>query len=1218
MRKSKSIFISASMAFLLSASFIGSGSFSSVTAVRAETDPPSWSDQIEEMLEKEAYEENSVIAVFSAAADHGEELALVSAETAEETLGIQIPDTVETVSVRVIRDANKTARELLKELSVNEAVIWAEPNYIMETFGEEHIQPVSLIEQPVHNEYESEDEPEDEPEEEPLEIPDGLSRITLTGTTEDLIETEGYEAVGDLSRLQWGYGTSETTEYDGSVYNLDTPDWNHKGKENVQINDAVVAVIDSGIDYTHPDLADVMVDMTPYGLSVGGRYGFNASGEGDTTDPIDDENGHGTHCAGIIAASWDSQGISGVASGVKLLAVKTSKDGDFKEEATVRAFTYLLDCVNHGVNLVAVNCSFGGDGCENATRMLINELGKHGVVVCYAAGNSALDNDLNPQSCSSQTDNPYVIVVGASTPGKLPTDYTHWGQTTVSLFAPGDAILSTVPAPAAGYFPSVDPKPAFYEGFSPDQADDRRVKVSYLYTIDITENAYPSVSPTEFAELVDSSESYGGPVRTMSFDEDGYAYEVDVPAMADKNKRSVYLVSIPVTEDEARHISHIGAALRSTLPKCMTWFKPLTFDSDDKITNISLPVGGDNDWQRPSCVWTNHTVATGEDSSDFNRAYPYYNGRIYYLAVVADFSGNNTPSRLYIDSVGGGTKMLKYQFYQGTSMAAPSVTGSVAVMYSIMQNNGSLDGMSGSEKAIAVANAVRAHTTDYDAFDGLCTSRGLFSFSVKPGDYAPVINTAVLGKDNILTITGEHFGTSQGSITLGGQEMKITSWTDTEVTADLSANTESGPLSMYLITAENRKAGRKILAQGNTGTPLFEGSVKMPEEIRDSNILSMAGISGRLYLAPKTITGDYTWPVSIVQLWSYDPAADSWKKCSDIPIPEEAKSEDRSCTVDLTSYGDTLAACVSYKIGEFKNSDGVAVEDDYRVMVYFYNPEKDVWTYADFGDLKLPMFGKLFGSDHGLFYVGGYTVEMIENEYDGEAVPEPGEVNSKSVLRLVYDESAVKNGETSVKITGLPEAGTCGEPVNMYAEASTFGDTAAFVSPQTLWLSWSEADQKWSLSGSYEFSDPSFVTIGNPREPVNFIPFYAGSLTDKGLLIAGFPGNNYIKRGYDTFRLDPDGTMTPFSRFASYADLYDTRTCYTGGYLYVWGTSYFNGDGSISHLTWTRTDGSDPAGNNVTPEKQNTDSRMMTAGVIGLTAVCALAVLLFVRRRSAH
>lgn len=1205
MKKIKNTFISVSMVLLMSAAFIGSSSFSSA-AVRAETDPPSWSDQIEVMLEKEAYEENSVIAVFRSDTDSGEELAQVSAATAEETLGIRIPDTAETVSVRVIRDEKKNTRELLKELSGNDAVLWAEPNYIMETFGEENIRPLSVKEPPVHH------------EEETVEIPEGFSRITLTGTTTDLIETEGYDAVGDLSRLQWGYGTSETTEYDESVYNLGTPDWNHTGKENVQLGDAVVAVIDSGIDYTHPDLADVMVDMTPYGLSVGGRYGFNASGEGDPADPIDDENGHGTHCAGIIAASWDSQGISGVASGVKLLAVKTSKLGEFKEEATVRAFTYLLDCVNHGVNLVAVNCSFGGDGCENATRMLINELGKHGVVVCYAAGNSALDNDLNPQSCSSQTDNPYVIIVGASTPAKLPTDYTHWGQTSVSLFAPGDAILSTVPGPESGYFASVDPDPAVYEGFSPDQPDDGKVKVSYLYTVDITENSYPSLSPSEFAALVDSSESYGGPVKTMSFDQDGYAYEVDVPAMADKNQRSVYLVSIPVDEDAAGHISHIGAALRSTLPKCMTWFKPVLFDSDDKITNISLPVGDDSDWQRPSCVWTNHTVATGEDSNEFNRAYPYYNGRIYYVAIVADFSGNNAPSKLYIDSVGGGTKMLKYQFYQGTSMAAPAVTGSVAVMYSIMQNNGSLDGMSGSEKAIAVANMVRACTTGYEAFDGLCTSRGLFSFSVKPEDYAPVINTAYLGKDNILTITGEHFGTSEGSITLAGQEMKITSWTDTEVTADLSANTESGPLSMYLITAENRKAGRKILAEGNTGTPLFEGSVTMPEEIRDSNILSMTGIGGRLYLVPKTITGDYKWPVSTVQLWSYDPAADSWKKCSDIPIPEEAKSEDRSCTVDLTSYGNTLAACVSYKAGEIRNSEGVVTENDIRVLVYFYDPEKDVWKNADFGDLKLPMYGKLFGSDHGLFYVGGYTVEMVTNEYDGEAVPEPGQVDNTSVLRLVYDESAVTNGEASVKITGLPEAGTCEETVNMYAEVSTFGDTAAFVAPQILWLSWSEADQKWSVSGTYEFSDPSFITIGKPGDPVTFIPSYSGSLTEEGLLIAGFPGSTFTGRGYDTFRLDPDGTMTPFGRFASYADLYDTKTCYTDGYLYVWGTSYFNGDGSISHLTWTKTDRSIPAGNDVPAEKPDADNRLMTPFVIGLVAVSALAVLLFLRRKQVH
>ena len=1188
----------------MSAALFHSGFEREVYADNASAD---WLEQAETMLEKDAYEENSAIAVFPAGVIRGEELAVISAETAEETLGIEIPDTVENVSLQLIRDEKKSALSLLKELSDDPEVLWAEPNGIMETFGEESVQTEPLNETPVLFE-------EEPAEEETAEIPEGLGRLALTGKTEDLIETDGYSAVGDLSRLQWGYGTSE---YDESVYNIAAPDWNTAEGENVSMGDAVVAVIDSGIDYTHPDLQDVMVDMTPYGLSVGGRYGFNASGAGDPTDPIDDDNGHGTHCAGIIAAAWDSEGISGVASGVKLLAVKTSKNGEFKEEATVRAFTYLLDCVNHGVNLVAVNCSFGGDGCENATRMLINELGKHGVVVCYAAGNTSLDNDLNPQSCSSQTDNPYVIVVGAATPGKLPTDYTHWGQTSVSLFAPGDAILSTVPAAAAGYFASVDPDRVIYDGFSADNAYGNNVNISFYKTFDISQNPYPSLTPAEFAELADSAESTGAPAETMSFDDDGYAYEVDVPALADKNQRAVYLVSIPVNEYQASQISHISAALRSTLPKCITWFKPLTYDTDDEIGKITLSVGDLSDWQRPSEVWTNHTFFTGEEGEEYPKGYPYYNGRIYFLAVVADYGESNTPSKLYIDAVGGGTKMLKYQFFQGTSMATPAITGSVAVMYSIMQNNGSLQGLSGSEKAIAVADAVRARTTGYDAFDGLCTSRGLFSFNVSPEEYAPVIRTAVIGKDNILTVTGLHFGSTQGSITLADQEMKILSWEDTKVTADISANAESGPLSMYLITSENRKTGRKILAQGNTGTPLFEGSVSMPEEICNANILSMTGINGKLYLVPKTITCDYTWPVSTVQLWSYDPEADSWKQCKDIPIPEEAKREDRSCTVDLTSCGSILAANVSYSAGDIKNSEGLTVAADEKEQVYFYNPEKDTWTYADFGDLKLPMFGKLFGSDHGLFYIGGHTIQTVVNEIDGQKVSEPGEVSNTSIMRLVYDETAVANGEPSVKITELAEAGTCEEAVNMFAEASNCGDTAAFVAAQVLWLSWSEADHKWSVSGTYEFSDPSFMTIGEQGEPVTFIPSYAGTLTGEGLLIAGFPGSGYTKRGYDTFFLDTDGKITPFRKYASYADLYDTRTCYTGGYLYVWGTSYFNGDGSIGHLVWTRTGSSDPADSTAPAEKPDMEKGMMAGGIIGLCTVGVLALLLLFRSKPA-
>ena len=143
------------------------------------------------------------------------------------------------------------------------------------------------------------------------------------------------------------------------------------------------------------------------------------------------------------------------------------------------------------------------------------------------------------------------------------------------------------------------------------------------------------------------------------------------------------------------------------------------------------------------------------------------------------------------------------------------------------------------------------------------------------------------------------------------------------------------------------------------------------------------------------------------------------------------------------------------------------------------------------------------------------------------------------------------------------------------------------------------------------------MTIGEQGEPVTFIPTYAGTLTGEGLLIAGFPGSGYTKRGYDTFFLDTDGKITPFRKYASYADLYDTRTCYTGGYLYVWGTSYFNGDGSIGHLVWTRTGSSDPADSTAPAEKPDMEKGMMAGGIIGLCTVGVLALLLLLRSKPA-
>lgn len=94
-------------------------------------------------------------------------------------------------------------------------------------------------------------------------------------------------------------------------FDIAPPNWNQVGTTNAA---DVVAVVDTGVDYNHPDLNGIMCDMTQY-TDRGGRYGINVVPGMDPTDPMDDHY-HGTHCAGIIASQWDGVGTSGVASGV--------------------------------------------------------------------------------------------------------------------------------------------------------------------------------------------------------------------------------------------------------------------------------------------------------------------------------------------------------------------------------------------------------------------------------------------------------------------------------------------------------------------------------------------------------------------------------------------------------------------------------------------------------------------------------------------------------------------------------------------------------------------------------------------------------------------------------------------------------------------------------------------------------------------------------------
>lgn len=269
-----------------------------------------WVYMIDDMLTGKEYVEGEVIAIFNTEKLNSkvtenikdmetEILAEVSSDAVEETFDAEVKTSESGGSVQLITHDSKTTRQLLEELSDNPAVIWAEPNYIRQSSD------IDDDENEIHDGMDINDPyvPENEEETNPLEsIPNPIlgeeenpiSKVLSEGKATDLIEEQGYDSIGDLSHLQWGYREDAT-----DLYSLVSPDWNEIGEENVS-STPVVAVIDSGIDYTHPDFDGIIMDMRPYS-SKGGEYGYNCSGDGPEDDPMDD-NGHGSHCAGIIAS----------------------------------------------------------------------------------------------------------------------------------------------------------------------------------------------------------------------------------------------------------------------------------------------------------------------------------------------------------------------------------------------------------------------------------------------------------------------------------------------------------------------------------------------------------------------------------------------------------------------------------------------------------------------------------------------------------------------------------------------------------------------------------------------------------------------------------------------------------------------------------------------------------------------------------------------------
>ncbi len=224
----------------------------------------------------------------------------------------------------------------------------------------------------------------------------------------------------------------------------------------------VAGVVDTGIDYTHPDLA-ANVWSAPSQFTVklswgtltcpAGSHGYNAILR--SCDPKDDHS-HGTHVSGTIGAIGNNGiGVTGMNWSTQIMGLKfLDSTGTGSSSDAIDAMEFALQAkalFGTAANIRVFSNSWGGDGFSQSLLDEINRAGNADILFVVAAGNSSSNDDTSPTYPASYSA-PNLITVAATTSTDTLASFSNYGAATVHLGAPGVNILSTLPNNSYGYY----------------------------------------------------------------------------------------------------------------------------------------------------------------------------------------------------------------------------------------------------------------------------------------------------------------------------------------------------------------------------------------------------------------------------------------------------------------------------------------------------------------------------------------------------------------------------------------------------------------------------------------------------------------------------------------------------------------------------------------------------------------------------------------------
>lgn len=471
-----------------------------------------------------------------------------------------------------------------------------------------------------------------------------------------------------------------------------------------------VAVIDSGVDSRHPDLIGRLVP------------GYDFVNEDD--DPADD-NGHGTHVAGIIAAAANNgAGIAGAAPGIKIMPLKAADAaGCLTTADVVEAISY---AAAHGARVI--NMSFGSlpnekEPLEFFDFLLYQAIKSHpDILFVAAAGNERSDNDALPvfPACFA-VDNvvagvrypalPNVIAVAAlGRDGEL-ADFSNWGQRSVHLAAPGEEIVSTVPLREdAGVALTVyDAYRYGYRavlwGFGAEDLDDM------LPGINVAGAVYDAITRTVYGYLgVAPEDTAAKPLLLVDDDQSGVYEDVTLPDV-----RSIYLNSLTGAgyRCEVYEVPNggDGPSVSEDAYAAVVWFTGHTCDGDPRTpaweANLT-PADRDNliAYLREGgrLFLSGRDACLGIERTTFCTDYldAVFGGESYasqcavrgigfpYLGAFYLFTIPNAYFDYLVPGPNGKaavTLVLEpYEAWSGTSMAAPFVSAGAALALTLKNN----------------------------------------------------------------------------------------------------------------------------------------------------------------------------------------------------------------------------------------------------------------------------------------------------------------------------------------------------------------------------------------------------------------------------------------------------------------------------------------------------------------------------------------------------